>query len=330
MEENIFKQAKKEKAAAPSVLDAGKPAKAPKTASVLDAKPAKAPKAAPAPAPAPAAAPAAAPVAAPVEKSGSNGLVIAIIILVALILGGGAVGGAFLFKSLNNSNGNVASKDEPKDEPKKDEPKKDEPKKDEPKKDEPKKDEPKKDEPTDNPGIKSTDHVRGKRDSKVLVVEYADPQCPGCASLMPIMDRLYNKYGDKVAFVYRHYPISYHKNANAAAQAIEAAGKQGFFWEMLSAMFDGQNDWESISDEDKLLETFEDIFLDATDEEGDLEEFESDIKDSSIKEKISGDIADGKKDGISATPTVFVNGKSASLSEYLISSLIESALKDAE
>ena len=63
------------------------------------------------------------------------------------------------------------------------------------------------------------DHVRGKADSKVVVIEYADLSCPGCASMMPRMSKLYEEYGDRVAFVFRHFPIKGHQNSRSARLA---------------------------------------------------------------------------------------------------------------
>lgn len=192
---------------------------------------------------------------------------------------------------------------------------------------------------TDNTGIIAAsadngyigDHVRGKRDSKVLVVEYADPQCPGCAMVMPKMDAIYEKYKDKVAFVYRHYPIAGHQNAVSAATAIEAAGKQGYFWEMLDALFDDQVSWAYRSGNNLTLAYIQ-IFRDITEDEGDVNQFKKDLNDSSLTKKINFDKEQGNKDKLSATPTVLVNGKmvdfySSSDVQKTIETAIENALK---
>ena len=185
----------------------------------------------------------------------------------------------------------------------------------------------------DNPGILSTDHVRGKRDSKVLVVEYADPQCPGCATMMPKMDAIYEKYKDKVAFVYRHYPIAGHQNAVSAAVAIEAAGKQGYFWEMLSAVFENRIDWiyESGSD---LSDAYVSIFEDVAGKKGDIGQFKNDLTSSALKNKVNNDKKLGQEDEITATPTVFVNGEMVDFysgkrdpKDYIVDA-IDEALKD--
>ena len=92
------------------------------------------------------------------------------------------------------------------------------------------------------------DHVRGKEDSKVVVVEYADLQCPGCATMMPKISKLHEQYGDRVAFVFRNFPIDGHQNARAASAAVESAGLQGYYWPMLETMYDNRNDWINVFD----------------------------------------------------------------------------------
>ena len=182
-----------------------------------------------------------------------------------------------------------------------------------------------------NTGILDSDHYRGKADSKVLVVEYADPQCPGCAQMMPIMDSLYKKYGDKVAFVYRHYPLSYHKNGRSAAIAAEAAGEQGYFWEMLSKLFSTQSQWQSLSGDD-LIDKYADLFKSVAGSKGDVSTFKKALNKESLAKKVDNDYELGKKDNLSATPTVIVNGEEVDFysatkgTESIIADSIEAAL----
>lgn len=179
-----------------------------------------------------------------------------------------------------------------------------------------KKPEPVVDNTNDNPGIIKPsvsngnigDHVRGKRDSSVLVVEYADPQCPGCAMMMPVMDEIYEEYKDKVAFVYRHFPIASHQNAVSAAIAIEAAGKQGYYWEMLSAMFDRRAEWIPKSG-NSLTAAYMSIFKTVSNNKGNMEQFRSGLNNAELKTKVSFDKSKGYEDDLYATPTIIVNGE---------------------
>lgn len=178
---------------------------------------------------------------------------------------------------------------------------------------------------TTTTGEKIDEHARGKLDSDVVVMEYADMQCPGCAAMMPVMEKMYKKYGDRVKFVYRHYPLNGHKNAKAASTAVEAAGRQGYFWEMLSAVFDNQGDWGYKSG-DKLTSAFVDIFKTASKGKGDADRFVSDLGDTAIAEKIDNDKQLGVEMNIRATPTIIVDGESVELSTQDITEAIEKAL----
>jgi protein-disulfide isomerase len=176
------------------------------------------------------------------------------------------------------------------------------------------------------------DHVRGKADSEIVVIEYADYQCEYCASTMPKMTTLYEKYGDKVAFVFRNYNLSYHQNARAASAAAEAAGLQGFFWEMAEKIYDNQSDWSYISDTSKRTSLFAQIFEDATGGKGDTEKFKADLTNTEIMKKIDFDIGLGKRvDKIDATPTIYVNGENIKVEngvESTIENKIEALLKE--
>ena len=181
------------------------------------------------------------------------------------------------------------------------------------------------------------DHVRGKADSEIVVVEYGDMQCEYCASMMPKMTSLHEEYGDRVAFVFRNYNLSYHQNARASSAAVEAAGLQGYFWEMLEAVYTNQSDWNYITDTSKRTDTFVSIFEQATSGAGNVEQFKKDLTSTSIQKKIDFDIGLGKRvDTIDATPSFFVNGEaiepagSQDETKANIAKKIEELLKKAE
>ena len=152
------------------------------------------------------------------------------------------------------------------------------------------------------------DHVRGKKNSKVIVVEYADLQCPGCATMMPYMTRIYQKYDDRVAFVFRHFPIKGHLNARSAAAAAESAGRQGKYWEMLEALFSRRSEWTSVTGQ-TLADTYAKIFK-AVCPDGDEKQFRTDMSDTEIAQKIDFDYNIGLKNSkVTMTPSIYVNGK---------------------
>lgn len=150
------------------------------------------------------------------------------------------------------------------------------------------------------------DHVKANKDSKLLLIEYGDYQCPSCASAHPNITTLIEEYGDKFAFVFRNFPLtSIHPNALAASATAEAAGVQGKFWEMHNLLYDNQSDW-SGADAKKRTELFNQY---ASSLNLDLDTFKSDLADKPVNQKIKFDIALGKHIDVRATPTFFLNGK---------------------
>lgn len=149
-----------------------------------------------------------------------------------------------------------------------------------------------------------SDWVRGNGEGKVVMVEYSDFQCPACAAYEPLVKRLLEEQEDTVAFVYRQYPlISIHANAQLAAQAAEAAGVQGKFWDMHDKLFAEQTTWAGATDPTSVFVQY------ATDMGLDAEKFTADLTSDQVKSVVAEDVASGNRLGIQATPTFYVNGK---------------------
>jgi protein-disulfide isomerase len=150
---------------------------------------------------------------------------------------------------------------------------------------------------------RSTPNVRGKQDSSVTVIEFGDMQCPACAAANPKVDELFKLYGDRVKFVFRHYPLSQHKNALAAADAVEAAGDQGKFFEMVDVLYARQPEWETLGDPKPVFRKIAaEIGLDA-------EKFDKALSGQVHRDRINQDKADSEKLGNPGTPTFYVNGE---------------------
>lgn len=83
------------------------------------------------------------------------------------------------------------------------------------------------------PPVTDEDFIRGNKNAKVTLVEYSDFECPYCAAFHPTMLQIMEEYGDKIAWVYRHYPLPFHPQATPAAEASECVAKVGgheAFW----------------------------------------------------------------------------------------------------
>jgi len=163
--------------------------------------------------------------------------------------------------------------------------------------------------PQENPNQKADETVLlsntknsiGDPNASVKIVEFADLQCPACRTAQPIIKSMLEKHKDQVYFVWRHYPLSTHKNARPAARAAEAAAAQGKFFEMTDILYTKQPEWSEKSDPKELFAGYaQELGLD-------VEKFKSDL-DASY-DAIDRDYADGNKIGVSSTPTFFINGE---------------------
>lgn len=159
------------------------------------------------------------------------------------------------------------------------------------------------------------DHVFGNKDSKVVLVEYGDFQCPGCGAAHPTIKSLSEKYESQMAFVYRNFPLTnIHPNARAAAAAAEAAGKNDKYWEMHNTIFENQDAWSSASTGERGA-----IFAGYAEQVGlKKEEYDKTMADQSamINKKINFDIALGRKVNVTGTPTFYLNGKKLSDTDF--------------
>ena len=92
-----------------------------------------------------------------------------------------------------------------------------------------------------------TSSIRGKTGASVTVIEFSDFQCPFCSRVNPTVKKVLSDYGDKITFVYKHFPlVSIHPRAQISAEAAECAKDQGKFWEFHDQLFDHQTDWASL------------------------------------------------------------------------------------
>ncbi len=155
-----------------------------------------------------------------------------------------------------------------------------------------------------NTAVTNSDRTKGGPEAPHTLVEYSDFQCPACKAYQPMIQQLVKENPDKVRLVYRHYPLrSIHPNAQAAAEAAEAANKQGKFWEMHDMLFNTQNDWSSLrSPKSKFEEYARSLGLNT-------EQFKADMSSKEVSTKIDADYQSGTQSGVKGTPTFFLDGK---------------------
>lgn len=174
--------------------------------------------------------------------------------------------------------------------------------------------------------IHPLDNVKGNASSSVVLMEYSDFQCPACRTYYPVIRELVTQYGDRIAFVYRHFPLtSIHPNAEFAARAAEAAGKQGKFWEMHDLLFEKQNEWSGVSD---IVSTFRSY---ATLLGISVDQFELDFRSKEVKDLVTAERVHALRVGLQGTPSFFINGNQIrnpnSIEEF--KTMIEGALSDS-
>jgi len=145
----------------------------------------------------------------------------------------------------------------------------------------------------------------GSAAAPVTIVAFTDYQCPSCAAIHPVLERLVKEYGDKVRLVTRDFPLNQHAEAFKAAEAAEAAREQGKYWEYAQLLMRNQ----SALSVDKLKAYASELALDRT-------RFDSALDSGKFAEMVQRDIEEGMKLDIIATPTVFINGRRVSAKSY--------------
>ena len=152
-----------------------------------------------------------------------------------------------------------------------------------------------------------TNHVEGKADSTVKLVEYGDYECPACESYFTTVQAVQAKYNTTVAFQFRNLPLTQiHKHAFAGARAAEAADLQGKFWQMHDALYTQSNwtQWSTSSNPNPYFQQYaRQLGLDVT-------KFNTDFSSATVNDRINADLSAFNKTGQDlSTPTFFLNGK---------------------
>ena len=148
------------------------------------------------------------------------------------------------------------------------------------------------------PVIERRDHIRGSDRAPVTLVEYGDYECPHCGQAYPVVEELIRQLGRALRVAYRHFPLtSMHPRAEPAAEAAEAAGAQGKFWEMHAQLFENQ---DALDDAD-LIRYADSIGLD-------VDQFTDELASHAHAPRVREDMLGGIRSGVNGTPTFFING----------------------
>lgn len=141
----------------------------------------------------------------------------------------------------------------------------------------------------------------GTADAPVTIIEWSDFQCPYCKKNGETLKKVKEHYGDKVAIVFRDFPLPFHDKAQKAGEASECADEQGKFWEYHDQLFQNQ----SALDIDGLKKAGEALGLD-------MGKFSACLDSGKFASEIAKDLAEGQAAGVTGTPASFINGKMVS------------------
>jgi protein-disulfide isomerase len=143
------------------------------------------------------------------------------------------------------------------------------------------------------------DHIRGRIDAPVTLIEYGDFECPYCGHAAPVIEKLLEHFSDELRYVFRHLPLNdVHPNAQSASEAAEAAGAQDRFWEMHDVL---------LRNPDELTPL--DLYRHASELGLDMDAFSDDMRRRSHAARIAHDVQSADASGVSGTPTFFINGR---------------------
>ncbi len=154
--------------------------------------------------------------------------------------------------------------------------------------------------------IRDHSQLFGNKESQIELVEFSDFQCPACAYYFDEIQKVKSKYKDDIKLVFRHFPLSnIHPFAIPAAEAAEAAGAQGKFWEYHELLFQNQKTWSGMTRDkfnEELIKYAQEVEVE------DMVKFEEDINNRTYKSKVEKDLLDAETLNLRGTPTFFLNG----------------------
>jgi len=153
--------------------------------------------------------------------------------------------------------------------------------------------------------VRDDSHMTGQKNAKVTLVEFGDFQCPACAASWPVIEKIINDYkgNPNFNFVTRNFPLTeIHDYAMISAEAAEAAGAQGKYWEMFEILYENQVEWVVPQSKNFLIGYAQRLGLDVT-------QFEKALTEKTYVNFVKTDRADGEALKITSTPSFFLNGE---------------------
>lgn len=155
------------------------------------------------------------------------------------------------------------------------------------------------------PPISSADWTQGNPNAKVTLIEYGDFECPACGAYFPLVQQIVANYSSTIYFSFRNFPLyTIHPDAGIAAQAAEAAGLLGKYWQMHDTLYADQTTWASVAASSVVAEYFNGY---ASSIGLNVSKFDTDINSAQVLSKINNDVTTGNNAQIDHTPTFFVN-----------------------
>lgn len=148
------------------------------------------------------------------------------------------------------------------------------------------------------PKVTKDDHVRGDRNARIALIEYSDLECPFCKSVHSTIKQVLEIYKDQVMWVYRHYPLTFHANAQKEAEASECANELGgkdVFWKFVDSIFERTTSNGTGFALDKLVPLAVEIGLDET-------KFKSCLDSGKYEKRVKDDMNGGSLAGVTGTP----------------------------
>ncbi len=144
--------------------------------------------------------------------------------------------------------------------------------------------------------VSDRDHIRGRADAPLTLLEYGDYECDYCGRAFPIVRKIRAHFGERLRFVFRNFPhAGIHPHASIAAQAAESAGLQGKYWEMHDMLYEHQSDLATADLVHYALRIGLEVY-----------HFESDLSTQRFAKRVEMDHQSGIDSGVKKTPTFFI------------------------